>query len=98
MIIDGILVSTGEVSRVGQTLGVQATLVQQLAEASHRVSSASMELDTTMNNHGELPNPAGTTHIRNASNVLRAAREEVIRAHGRLADFLEHGVVPEDLR
>jgi len=51
-----------------------------------------------MNNHGELPNPAGTTHIRNASNVLRAAREEVIRAHGRLADFLEHGVVPEDLR
>jgi hypothetical protein len=36
--------------------------------------------------------------IRSASHELTAARNEMMEAHHRLNEFLESGIVPEDLK
>jgi hypothetical protein len=45
-----------------------------------------------------LPHPDGTQRIINASRKLSAARQEMMRAHERLHDFLARGIIPEDLK
>src|SRR5882672_3411672 len=45
-----------------------------------------------------LPPPDGVQRIHNASNNLTAARDQMMRTHTRLNDFIEHGIVPEDLK
>jgi hypothetical protein len=40
----------------------------------------------------------GTQRIHNASRQLTAARMEMMKAHNRLNDFLNTGIVPDDLR
>jgi len=68
---------------------VHATLVRQLAEASLRASSASMELIAVTNDIlSRLPPHDGTERIHNAANVLKAARKEAMAAHKRLKDYL----------
>jgi hypothetical protein len=47
---------------------------------------------------GGLPEPNGAQQIQNASNALTIARKEMATAHNRLNDFLNRGVVPEDLK
>ena len=44
-----------------------------------------------------LPHPDGSLRIQNAAHALAAARNEVMRAHSRLDEFLARGVVPGDL-
>jgi hypothetical protein len=44
------------------------------------------------------PHPDGTQRIRNASNELTAEREAMMKAHNRLTDFLNTGIVPDDLK
>ena len=43
-----------------------------------------------------LPQPDGSQRIQNAAHALAAARNQVMRAHSRLDEFLAHGVVPGD--
>jgi hypothetical protein len=42
-----------------------------------------------------LPHPDGTPRIHNASHELDTARKEMMKAHTRLNDFTERGIVPD---
>ena len=44
---------------------------------------------------------SGVTHserIKKASNQLSIARKKLMKAHRRLGDYFDHGIVPEDLK
>ena len=43
-------------------------------------------------------NPDGTQRIKDAASKMSAARDEMMVAHTRLNDFIERGIVPEDLK
>jgi len=43
------------------------------------------------------PRPGGVQRIHNASHELTTARDEMMKAHNRLNDFLNMGIVPKDL-
>ena len=45
-----------------------------------------------------LPHPDGVQRIKNASDELSIARKEMTRAYARLTDYVERGIVPEDLK
>jgi len=78
--------------------GVQAALVKALSEATLRMDSAFAEFTTIMNDiPTSLPHPDGVQRIHNAAAKLAAARHQVTNAHTRLNDYLERGIVPEDL-
>jgi len=47
---------------------------------------------------GFIPHPDGVQRIHNVSRKLSIARDEMMRAHKRLNAFIEHGIVPEDLK
>src|ERR1700730_9984703 len=68
---------------------VRATLFHDLIEATKRAESAA---DTFAAVAGDipsaLPHPDGVQRIHNASHELRAARDEILKAHNRLNDFL----------
>jgi len=58
-----------------------------------------MELNAIMRDiPSGLPFPDGTQRIHNAANALNVARKEAMAAHRRLEDYLNHGIVPEDLK
>jgi hypothetical protein len=44
------------------------------------------------------PHPDGIQRIQNASREMTTARKEMLRAHNRLNDFLNTGIVPDDLK
>ena len=44
------------------------------------------------------PHPDGVQRIHNASHKLTQARDEMMNAHNRMNDFIERGIVPEDLK
>ncbi len=43
-----------------------------------------------------LPHPDGAQRIHNVSRELTIARQEMMLAHRRFNDFIEHGIAPED--
>jgi predicted naringenin-chalcone synthase len=45
-----------------------------------------------------LAHPDGVRLIKNASSSLSIARKKMMKAHSRLDEFLESGIVPEDLK
>jgi hypothetical protein len=75
----------------------KAKLFHDLAEATLRAESASTAFNATATS---IPNgiPHDVQRIHNASRNLSAARLERMKAHTRLNDFLERGIVPEDLK
>ena len=79
--------------------GIQATLVEALAQATLRADSACTEFTAISS---EIPSGIshfdGVQRIHNASRKLTEARDEMIRAHNRLDDFLFRGIVPHDLK
>jgi hypothetical protein len=86
-------------SRKDRSTSVHAFLVRELAEASRLATSAYMELHAiTSDIPSGLPSTDGTQRIYNAANALKAARKEAMTAHNRLEDYLNHGIVPEDLK
>lgn len=52
----------------------------------------------TNNTPSENQHLDGKRHIHNAARQLTAARMEMMRAHNRLNDFLNAGIVPDDLK
>ncbi len=78
---------------------IRAVLVKRVAEATARLSSAN-ELFSTVINHfpSGVPHPDGSLRVKKASSDLSAARAEMMEAHKRLTDFIERGIVPEDLK
>ena len=45
-----------------------------------------------------LPHPDGTQRILNASREVTESRYEMMKAHRRVSEFIEHGTVPEHLK
>ncbi len=78
---------------------VRTILMRDLLQATARANAASDEFSAVMGDvPSALPHPDGTQRIHNVSRALFSAREEVMKAHTRLNDFLSRGVVPEDLK
>lgn len=78
---------------------VRAQLFQQWGEAVKRADSANnafMEVTGTVPRG--MPDSDGIQRIKNVSRQLSVARKEMITAHDRLNDFLERGIVPDDLK
>jgi hypothetical protein len=74
-------------------------LLQEVRQATDRVHAASEKFSAIIKDiPGDVPHPDGTLRITQASRELSTAREEMMRAHRRLNDFLSRGVVPEDLK
>jgi hypothetical protein len=74
-------------------------LQQELLAASERSKGATAAFDAvTSEIPSAIPHPDGTQRIHNASRQVTVARMEMLRAHHRLSDFLNAGIVPEDLR
>ena len=78
---------------------IRKTLVGQIAEATARVSEANRKFSETIDRFPSgLPQPDGVQRIQSASKELNMARKEMMTAHKRLNDFIEHGIVPEGLK
>lgn len=74
-------------------------LQQDLLAATERSKAATAAFDAVANEiPSALPRPDGTQRIHNASRKVTVARMEMLRAHHRLSDFLNAGIVPEDMR
>ena len=74
-------------------------LQQDLSAATERFKAATAAFDAvTREIPSGVPQPDGTQRIHNASRKATIARMEMLRAHHRLNDFLNAGVVPEDLK
>ena len=73
--------------------------MRDLTEATLRAESATTEFNgVTSDIPSFIPHPDGTQRIHNASRKLTEARDEMMKAHRRFNDFLERGIVPEDLK
>ena len=86
-----------EILDYGRT--IQVVLTTALCEATKAADSAFAELTTILDDiPSSLPQPDGAQCIHNASAKLAVARHKLMEAHTRLNDYLERGIVPEDLR
>jgi hypothetical protein len=78
---------------------LKAVLFKALEEATKRAEDAG---DVFLVITGEIPSGIpysdGTQRIHNASHDLSTAREAMIKAQKRLTDFVERGIVPDDLK
>ena len=78
---------------------LKAVLFKALEEATKRAEDAGdVFLVITGEIPSGIPHPDGTQRIHNASHDLSTAREAMIKAQKRLTDFLERGIVPDDLK
>jgi hypothetical protein len=78
---------------------IRTTLVGRISDATALVSKANQEFSESIGKFPSgLPHPDGIQQIRNASNKLDLARKEMMTAHKRLNDFIERGIVPEELK
>jgi len=77
----------------------RVALVEDVFKTTAQCDAASLEFYTALRDIPDWPpQPDGTQHIKNISHKLTAARDEMMRAHNRLTDYLERGIVPEDLK
>ena len=87
------------VKKSSRTKSIQNLLVDHIVEATARVTLANQTFSDVMSQvPSGLPHPDGTQRIRNASRELFRARKEMMTAHRRLDNFIESGIVPEDLK
>jgi hypothetical protein len=74
-------------------------LRKDFQSAEERAKAATAAFDAVTS---EIPSgincPDGMQRIHNASREATIARMEMLRAHHRLSDFLNAGIVPEDLK
>jgi len=78
---------------------IRSKLFRQWSEAVLRADSANEAFRQVMTRiPSGIPHSDGTQRIKNVSRQLSEARKEMIAAHDRLNDFLERGIIPEDLK
>jgi hypothetical protein len=77
----------------------RAKLSHDLHEATKR-AEASIETFAAVTSDipNGIPHPDGVQRIHNASHEMTAGRDERVKAHNRLNEFLETGAVPDDLK
>jgi len=86
-------------SKKDHAAGFRSELAGALTEATLRNELTTMEFNAiTGDIPSSIPQPDGAQRIHNASGSLSAARDEMIKAHRRLNDYMERGIVPEDLK
>jgi uncharacterized phage infection (PIP) family protein YhgE len=75
-------------------------LIKDLIQATTRSREAYTEFENVIARFPTgLPDDAdGAQQIKNASNELSVAREELMRAHNRLNGYLGRRIVPEGLK
>lgn len=77
---------------------IRYVLIQDLVDATVQEKAASDEFNTVIDQFPSgMPHPDGSDRIQDASRKLIAARKEMGRAHSRLNDFLDRGIIPADL-
>src|SRR6185312_6648872 len=75
---------------------IRGTLLKDINELTGRIDEATKEFQTVTDQiPSGLPHSDGVQRIKNASSKLSTARNELMKAHRRLEDHLDHGVVPE---
>jgi hypothetical protein len=78
---------------------IRTRLLQELLEATAQSSEATREFDAVLGRFPSgLPHPDGAQQIKSASQNLTAARRALMKAHDRLSDYHDRGIIPEDLR
>ena len=86
-----------KIARLKAAREIRATLHREVLASTARASAASEKLTAIMADiPSGLPQPDGSQRIQNAAHALAAARNQLVRAHSRLDEFLAHGVVPSD--
>ena len=79
--------------------GVHAVLVKALSDATLSADSAFDQLTAIINDvPSAIPHPDGVQRLHNASAKLAVARHKLMEAHTRFNNYLERGIVPEDLK
>jgi len=74
-------------------------LIQNVVDAATLKSEACEAFNAAIDQFPSgLPYPNGAQRVRNASAQLSAARKILRTAHNRLDDFLNAGIVPDDLK
>jgi len=74
-------------------------LIQNVVDAATLKSEACEAFNAAIDQFPSgLPYPDGAQRVRNASAQLSAARKILRTAHNRLDDYLNAGIVPEDLK
>jgi hypothetical protein len=74
-------------------------LIQQVIDATAQKNEASDAFDIVIGQFPSgLPHPDGSQRIENSSSRLSIARKKMMEAHNRLSDFLNRGIVPDDLK
>ena len=77
---------------------IRYALIQDLVDATVREKAASDEFNTVIDQYPSgMPHPDGSERIQDASRKLIAARKDMGRAHSRLNEFLDRGIIPKDL-
>jgi hypothetical protein len=78
---------------------ILTNLVGRIAKATAQVSAANQTFSDIISKFPTgLPHPDGVQRIKKASMELDVARKEMMKAHTRLNDFIERGIVPDDLK
>jgi DNA-directed RNA polymerase subunit RPC12/RpoP len=85
-------------SKPGEIRSVHTRLVQDLMDATGEHAAATAAYNRLMRDiPSAIPHPDGVQRIHSISQALLVSKEGLARAHSRLADFLNTGVIPEDL-
>jgi hypothetical protein len=78
---------------------ILTVLIQEVIDATTEKNEASDAFEVVIGQFPSgLPHPDGSQRIANSSRHLSNARKKVMMAHTRLSQFLDRGIVPEDLR
>ena len=74
-------------------------LIQEVLEATMGRNDATRRFEEVMGQFPSgLPYPDGVQRVKNASDALTIARKGMMTAHNQLNDYLNRGIVPEDLK
>jgi hypothetical protein len=77
---------------------INSRLIGELAEATAEHRAAKAAYNRVMwEIPSAIPHPDGVQRIHSISHELSVAEERLTRAHCRLSDFLDTGVIPEGL-
>jgi hypothetical protein len=78
---------------------IRRRLLQELLEATAQSSEATREFDAVLGQlPSGLPHPDGAQEIQSASQNLTVARKALMKAHHRMSEYQDRGIVPEDLK
>ena len=87
----------GEIGKLKKDRQIREGLHREILASTARAHAASEALSAIMGDMPSgLPQPDGNLRIQNAAHALAAARNEMMRAHSRLDEFLARGSVPVD--